>query len=350
MSRALESLFYPEAPESLGRRLLLAPLDVAEGAFRGAVALRSLAYARGWARPTRIDGLRVVSVGNLTVGGSGKTPVVRALAERLQAAGESVAILSRGYGRRAPDARQVEGPPWPPVEAVGDEPLMLARSLPGVRVWVGADRVALAMQARARGASVALLDDGFQTRRLGRDLDVVVVDEAVGLGNGHLLPRGPLREPGSALRRAQLLWLRVAERPAEVDWPPGVPRVRARHAPRDVVDPSGRVTPAGELRGRRVVAFCGLARPTSFRRTVEALGPEVVRFDAFPDHHRYTPAELRALEQSATGGAMLLTTEKDAVRLPEGFPASVVRLGVAVLEGDEQLRHELARPPSGGGK
>jgi tetraacyldisaccharide 4'-kinase len=350
MSTRLEALFYPEAPESLGRRLVLAPLDVAEGAFRAAVALRTAAYARGWARPARVEGLRVVSVGNLTAGGAGKTPVVRALAERLQAAGGSVAILSRGYGRRVSDSRPVEGPQWPPVEAVGDEPLMLARSLPGVRVWVGADRVALARQAREHGATVALLDDGFQTRRLARDLDVVVVDEAVGLGNGHLLPRGPLREPAAALRRAQLLWVRVSERPAGVDWPEGVARVRARHAPRDVVGPSGTVTPAGALRERRLVAFCGLARPVSFRRTLEALGAEVVRFDGFPDHHRYTPTELRALEQAARGGAMLVTTEKDAVRLPEGFPASVLRLGVTVLEGEEHLRHELARPPSGGGK
>jgi tetraacyldisaccharide 4'-kinase len=349
MSARLEALFYPEAPEGPGRRWFLAPLALAEGAFRAAVALRTAAYARGWARPARVEVLRVVSVGNLTVGGAGKTPVVRALAERLGAAGESVAILSRGYGRRASDPRLVEGPPWPMLEVAGDEPLMLARSLPGVRVWVGGDRLELARRARERGATVALLDDGFQTRRLARDLDMVVVDEAVGLGNGHLLPRGPLREPASALRRAHLLWVRVAERPARVDWPDGVPRVRARHAPRDVVGPWGAVSPAGELRGRRVVAFCGLARPSSFRRTLEALGAEVVRFEGFPDHHRYGASELKALEQAAPE-AMLLTTEKDAVRLPEGFPASVLRLGVTVLEGEEHLRHELARPPSGGGK
>src|SRR5262249_40522604 len=127
MSTRLEALFYPERPESAGRRLLLAPLALAEGAFLAGVALRTAAYARGWARRTGVGGLRIVSVGNLTVGGAGKTPVVRALAERLQAAGASVAILSRGYGRRGSAHLLVEGPRWPSVEDAGDEPLMLAR-------------------------------------------------------------------------------------------------------------------------------------------------------------------------------------------------------------------------------
>ena len=213
MSTHLERLFYPERSETLGRRWLLAPLSLAEALFRGGVALRTAAYARGWMRPVRVEGMRIVSVGNLTVGGAGKTPVVRALAERLRASGETVAILSRGHGRTAAGALRVEGPRWPTADAAGDEPLMLARSLPGVRVWVGSDRVDLARRARAEGATVAVLDDGFQTRRLARDVDIVVVDEAVGLGNGHLLPRGPLREPPTALRRASLLWVRAARSP-----------------------------------------------------------------------------------------------------------------------------------------
>ena len=127
--------------------------------------------------------------------------------------------------------------------------------------------------------------------------------------------------------------------------------MRARHDPVDVVGPSGAVTPAEALRGRRVVAFSALARPTAFRRTVEGLGAELVQYAAFPDHHRYGARELQGLERAASAaGVLLLTTEKDAVKLPEGFPASVLRLGVTVLEGEELLRHELARPPAGGGK
>ena len=215
---------------------------------------------------------------------------------------------------------RVEGPPWPEAERCGDEPLMLARSLPAAQVWVGADRVALARLAARCGTAVALLDDGFQHWRLARDVDVVVVDEAVGLGNGHLLPRGPLREPAWALSRATLLWVRAAEAPVDVPWPPSVPRVRARHGPRDVVAPDGELHPVDVLRGRRVVGFAGIGRPTAFRRTLEGLGAEVVGFTGFADHHPFGAEEVRALErQAASGGAWLVTTEKDRVRCPEAL-------------------------------
>jgi tetraacyldisaccharide 4'-kinase len=190
---------------------------------------------------------------------------------------------------------------------------------------------------------VALLDDGFQHRRLGRELDIVMIDEAVGLGNGHLLPRGPLREPPAALARAQLLWVRAAEQPVDVPWPGGVRRLRARHAPDALLDPDGKARPPEELRGRTVVAFCGLARPSSFRRTVERLGAKLHSFHAFADHHRFSAAELSALEREAANrGAWLVTTEKDAVRCPDGFGAHVLRLGVEVLEGEATLEALLS--------
>ncbi|HSP18666.1 MAG TPA: tetraacyldisaccharide 4'-kinase, partial [Myxococcaceae bacterium] len=271
-----------------------------------------------------------------------KTPVLRALAERLLARGERVAILSRVHGRTATEDVRVEGPPWPEADRCGDEPLMLARSLPAAQVWVGRDRLALAQLAGRCGASVALLDDGFQHWRLGRDADVVVVDEAVGLGNGHLLPRGPLREPPWALARASLLWVRVADAPVPVPWPAGVARVRARHAPREVMDPAGERHAPDVLRGRRVVGFAGLARPSAFRRTLEALGAEVVGFGAYPDHHRFAPGELGALQrQAAAAGAWLVTTEKDRMRCPESAPVHVLRLGVEVLEGEDLLEQVL---------
>jgi tetraacyldisaccharide 4'-kinase len=177
-----------------------------------------------------------------------------------------------------------------------------------------------------------------------------VVDEAVGLGNGHLLPRGPLREPASALGRATLLWVRVGERPVPVPWPDGVPRVRARHGPRDVVAPHGEVHAPDVLRGRRVVGFAGIGRPTEFRRTLERLGADVAGFRGFPDHHPFSAEELRALEREAqAAGAWLVTTEKDAVRCPAGAPLHVLRLGVEVLEGGDALDRVLggAHPPGG---
>src|SRR5208283_1473297 len=141
-------------------------------------------------------------------------------------------------------------------EEVGDEPLLLAQRLPAVSVWVGADRVVLARAAHIAGARVALLDDGFQHRRLAREADVVVLDEAVGLGTGHLLPWGPLREPPSALGRASLLWLRVASPAAPLPpLPPQLPQVRARHAAVDVIGPRGSVLPLSQLAQARVLAF-----------------------------------------------------------------------------------------------
>ncbi|MGO9831790.1 MAG: tetraacyldisaccharide 4'-kinase [Myxococcaceae bacterium] len=343
----LESLWYPSGPASVPTQLLRVPLAPLSACFSAGVRLRNLLFESGLWRTQAVAGLRVLSVGNLTVGGAGKTPVVAFLAERLQRTGAQVAVLSRGHGRRTGGLRRVTGPPWPSVEEVGDEPLLLARRLPGVSVWVGADKVALARAARAAGASVALLDDGFQHRRLARAADVVVLDEAVGLGSGHLLPWGPLREPPSALGRASLLWLRVATPAAPLpSLPPTLPRVLARHAAVDVLGPGGQVLPLGQLAHARVLAFCGIARPSAFSRTVGELGAEVTGLRGFADHHPFTLAELAALQTAAhASGAVLVTTEKDAMRLPVDFPAWVVRLGVSVLQGEDVLAALLSGQP-----
>jgi tetraacyldisaccharide 4'-kinase len=346
----LESLWYTAGRPSLGARVLAAPLAPAAACFRVGVAARNFLCDAGVLGQTRVAGLRVLSVGNLTVGGAGKTPVVAFLAERLLEAGAQVAILSRGHGRTAGGTRRVSGPPWPSALEVGDEPLLLSRRLPSAQVWVGSARVALAREAKAAGATVALLDDGFQHRRLARDADVVVVDSAVGLGTGHLLPWGPLREPASALRRASLLWLRVSAGPAPLPpLPPGLSVVRARHAAVDVLGPEGGTLSLSHLSGRRLVLFCGIARPSAFARTVRELGAEVTSLHGFADHHRFRPEELASLLASAANaGAELVTTEKDAMRLPAGFPAYVVRLGVTVLDGEAALAALLGGPGTAG--
>jgi len=345
VSRWVEAHFYPERPPSAAVRLLRSPLALAAGWIGANVHARNWLYDRGLLRTERVEGLRVVSVGNLTAGGAGKTPVVIHLAERLLRAGLRTAVLTRGYGRRGRDVEQVRGPPWPSFERVGDEPLLLARRLPALDVWVGGDRVDLARRARAAGATVALLDDGFQHRRLGREVNLVVLDEAVGLGTGHLIPWGPLREPPSALARASLVWVRSADRPVPLPaLPAGLPVVGARHAPSELVAPEGGIRPLSALAGRRVVGFCGIARPSSFDRTLAGLGAEVLSVRAFPDHHAFRPADLADLKTSAIGaGAELVTTEKDAVRLPEGFAAWVVRLGVTVVSGEAELGRALER-------
>ncbi|AGC46450.1 tetraacyldisaccharide 4'-kinase [Myxococcus stipitatus DSM 14675] len=354
---AIERVFYPPSPEPWSRRMVLSPLTALSWTYAAAVHLRGALYDLGVLRAERVEGLRVVSVGNLNVGGTGKTPAVLHLAELLVRAGRKVGILTRGYGRRSTEALTFVGAEsLPSVEEAGDEPLLLASRCPSVRLFVSADRVASAYRARDEyGLDTVLLDDGFQHRRLARDEDLVVVDEAVGLGNGHMLPRGPLREPASSMKRATLLWVRTSTPTAsdvqaapggglEVRVPmgQGIPRVRARYGPSAWVDPEGRLHPTDALRGQGVLALAGLGRPGGFLKTLKSLGVEVLDAALYPDHHRFTAEELRDVEaRAARCGGRVVTTEKDAVRLPPGFAAWKVRLGVEVVEGEGHLHRAL---------
>lgn len=355
---ALERLWWGGRP-GLAGALLLAPLRLLALAFGAVVALRGWLYDRGLL-PAAAAGAPVVSVGNLAVGGAGKTPVTLAIARRLAARGRAVAVLSRGYGATRRDARVVADGRAVLLGAAegGDEPVLLARRLPGLRVLCGPSRAALAAEAVGRlGADALLLDDGFQHRALARDLDVVVLDAANPLGNGWLMPAGPGREPAAALRRAGLVWLsRVDQAPPEAlaRWraaaltASGRPAVESRHAPVDVVDGAlGRSLGLDALRGRRVLLLSGLARPGAFRRTVEGLGGVVVAERRHPDHHRFSAAELdEALAAAAAAGAeWVVTTEKDAVRLDPARAAeprlAVVRIEAEVLAGGEALDEAL---------
>ena len=346
-------------------RLLGAPLLLAEGLFRAGAAARGALYQAG-ILPSVRAGVPVVSVGNLAVGGAGKTPVAMAIAGRLLAAGRRPAVLSRGYGATRTDDRVVADGERVLLDAAGggDEPVLLARRLPGLRVLCSPDRARLAVRAVALGADVLLLDDGFQHRRLRRDLDVVVLDASNPWGNGHCLPAGPNREPRSALGRAGLVWLTHVDRasPAGLDELRGLSAratgrapVESRHAPRDLAD--GRLErsfPLADLAGRRVGLLTGVARPGSVRRTVEALGASVVAVFEFPDHQRFTEGMVRdAVEASGRAGAgMLVTTEKDAVRLPAGVAGDgrirAVRIDAEVLRGDEVLGAALGAAMRGG--
>ena len=336
-------------------RVRLAPLLALEGLFRAAVAVRGGLYRAGALRPARA-GVPVISVGNLAVGGAGKTPAAMAVAERLAAAGRTVAVLSRGYGAARKDARVVSDGRSLLLGAAegGDEPVLLARRLPGVRVLCGPRRAELARLAVGRyGADALVLDDGFQHRALARDLDLVVLDASSPFGNGHCLPRGPNREPPSALRRAGLLWLSRVDQAdaAELEGLRRLARlltgrapVESRHAPVAVLDGQleARDVP-GSLRGARVVLLSGLARPEGFRRTVEGLGASVVAERSYPDHHPFSESELdEALAALGTaGGDWLLTTEKDAVRLPParaGHPQlRVLRIEAEIVAGGKEL-------------
>lgn len=293
---------------------------------------------RRHSRPTRIDGLQVVSIGNLLVGGAGKTPVVLYLAERALAAGRRVAVLSRGYARKSPQPVSWLGAgiALPSVADVGDEPRLIARRLPKVHLFIDADRVAAAQAAKAAGCEVAFLDDGYQHQRLHRDVNVLI---DAGIGNGRLLPAGPLREPTTASTRADVLWARDGATSLHA---PQALRVEARHEATSLLDPLGGVLPISTLQGRRVVAFAGLARPVGFLSTLTAAGANVVESHLFADHHPFTGNELARLERSAAKhDAWLLTTEKDQERLPCGFKVWVPRLSIRIISGGDALSARL---------
>ncbi len=298
--------------------------------------LHQQAYARGWAQRRRL-GCKVVSVGNLVAGGAGKTPTAAWIAAALRARGHRVALASRGYGsgNREPVRVVSDGTHVHDTSDAGEEALLLAALAPGVPVLVGARRDLVGQRAIAAfDTHILVLDDGFQHHRLERDIDLVTVHGSGGFGNRELLPFGPLRERPDALGRADAVGIvdgplseadealvnRFATRAMrfEVERRPAGTRPLA----------GGPLEPAAALAGRSAGLICGLARPKSFRETVESLGIEVVAERAFPDHHPYRAADLRGLAEDAP---LWLTTEKDAGKLlPRWAPD--VELRVLVLE------------------
>ncbi|MEY4950609.1 MAG: hypothetical protein RL698_2820 [Pseudomonadota bacterium] len=330
---------------------MLAPLGRLWG---GVMRLRSAAYDAGVLRATRMS-VPVVSIGNLSVGGTGKTPASLWLGDRLRNLGLAPAIVTRGYGgdlggrilRAAPSARPAlagEGA----VSQVGDEAVLLADRFPGP-VVCGVDRVAAARHAIGEwGADVVVLDDGFQHRALGRCFDLVLVDAGAGFGNGAVLPAGPLREPLSALCRAGAIVVTKCEAiPPEIATrldrhAPGVPVCAAALEPRCLVSAHGEHTfesPLADLAGRRVVAVSGLARPTSFYEVLDRLGAKLVEALEFRDHHAYGQADWQRIGQAARRADLVVCTEKDLVKLRR-FPFArghlfAVRVDFALAAADE---------------
>lgn len=289
---------------------------------------RAGAWARGLTARARPGGVPVVCVGNLTAGGAGKTPMVAALMQRLAGQGITAHVVSRGHGgltrgpsRVAPDRHEVRD--------VGDEALMLAAL---GTVWVSRDRAAGVRAAAAEGAQIVLLDDGHQNPRVHKDVSIVMVDAGQGFGNGRLIPAGPLREPvQSGLARAHLVVLvgGVEDRRAAIARWPELERVRPLGAELMPL-PTGL-----PLAGERVVAFAGIGRPEKFFETLRGMGAEVVATHAFPDHHVYRPSILKRLIADARkADAILVTTEKDAVRLPTEARSEVITVQVRLESED----------------
>ena len=330
--------------KGLGPSLLRAGLGLAEVPYSWAVRRRNLRYDRGQAAIHRVP-VPVISVGNLTLGGTGKTPLVRWITQWLLDRGLSVAIISRGYGAR-------QG-------SENDEALELRADLPQVGQVQNPDRVAAAREAIERfGSQAIVLDDAFQHRRLARDLDLVLLDACEPFGFQHVFPRGTLREPVDGLGRADVVLLSRADMvDAEVRqslrrqvarYAPAAAWGEVVHAPLALVSRQGVEEPLASLAGGRIAAFAGIGNPAGFRHTLESCGYPPVAFWEFADHHAYTPDDLASLAARAAqlGAAAVVCTRKDLVKLDAerlgDVPLRALKIGLEFLRGQEILEQRLA--------
>lgn len=291
------------------------------------------AYLRAQRPAQHRSPVPVICVGNLSVGGVGKTPVAMSIARLIDGAH----FLSKGYGGKEVGPLRVE-PQRHGYQMVGDEPLLLAEVAP---CWVAKNRIEGAEAAASAGASLLVMDDGFQDPSLEKDISILVVDGATGFGNGHCLPAGPLREPiEQGLKRADAIVILGEDRH----------NVAARVAPKPVLyawlEPEAE---ASVLSGRKVVAFAGIGRPAKFFHTLDNLGADLVEAYAFPDHYPFHPNEIHQLQTAANNhNAFLVTTGKDFVRVPANLRDHIGVVQMDVAWDDEAVLLDVLAPALGG--
>jgi len=319
--------------------------------YSAAVRGRNFCYNKGWLKQHR-SAATVICIGNITAGGTGKTPLVIWITNLLTSKGLRCVILTRGYKSQKGRLR--------------DEPAILAKSCPDAKIVIEPDRVAGASRAvEQSGAKVVIMDDGFQHRRLARDLDIVVIDATCPFGYGRLLPAGLLREPVSAISRAgavvitrsdQVSWLQLEEIETKLKQiKPSITIARAVHAPlcvkvlrtkdRPSAQMSGPEFGLEELREKSVFAFCGIGNPDAFMKTLKQLGLNVVASKIYGDHHRYVPADINDIYEEARylNVDMILTTEKDWTKTAlmagskENMPLAYLAVKLRFIEGEEGI-------------
>ncbi len=329
--------------QGIGAGIARACLRLAAIPYSAVVGLRNFRYDQHWAEIVRV-GVPVISVGNLTLGGTGKTPFVKWMAKHCRQRDLRVAILSRGYGA-------AEG-------EKNDEAMELEQALPGVPHLQSKDRVAIARRAREQYRSqVLVLDDGFQHRRLARDLDIVLLDATQPFGFGYLFPRGTLREPATSLARADVVCLSRANQVSanertrirgEVQrLAPQAVWCEAIHAPSQLINSEAETLPIEQLGEAKVMAFCGIGNPAAFRGTLEAAGAQVAEWREFPDHHRYTVEEIAEMGRAAQGAGLerIVCTHKDLVKIDHravaGVPLWAVTVELELLVGETEVASAL---------
>jgi len=317
-------------------------------------AFRKFFYHLGLIKVKELNA-KVISIGNITLGGSGKTPFVLYLSKRLKEKGINFAILSRGYGRSSKTTKELKRISAPGVkwEEVGDEPFLLSTHLPEIPVIVDKDRYYSGKIALYKyKANVLVLDDGFQHWRLKRDIDILLIDSSVDLEMEKLFPAGRLREPLSSLKRARIFILTRVNQAGNKDkikallqkFNPQAPIVESILEVTSILNWKDKTEiELNSLKGKKGLAFCGIGNPCSFEKTLKSLGIEILNAFFFLDHYIYTRKEFISLEEEGKklGADFLITTEKDSIRLPEikdlRIPLLVISVELKIISGEEKL-------------
>jgi len=348
MNLRIDKILY-QKEKPFWMKVLLFPLTLLSLPYGWGVRMRTILYSINLWKTKRLP-CPVISVGNITVGGTGKTPLVIMLAKGLMDRGIPVAILSRGYKGKGSSRPLVSDGKTVLVSAeeAGDEPFQMAQALKGIPVLIGKDRFvngqSALQQFNIRGV---LLDDGYQHLQLHRDLNILLIDSEIGFGDHHLLPRGILREPLEHLRRAHLFLLTKVEDPENCrllekmlrEIHPSSPVFHSHYEPQGLIGPDGEWVGLQALKGKKALAVSGIANPAYFSLLLRKCGMEIVREMIFPDHHRFTSNDLLAIEKESREADWTVTTEKDIVKLGKMKivrpPLLALRIEMKIWEEEE---------------